>query len=42
MTGLIGRWRDALSLSKFLASHDLSGSLFVDSGSSAAEPRLPE
>ena len=42
MTGLIGCWGDALSLSKFLASPDLLGSLFVRSGSNAAEPRFPE
>ena len=42
MTGLIGCWGDALSLSKFLASHDLSGSLFMGSGSNAAEPRFPK
>ena len=34
MTGLIGSWGDALSLSKFLASPDHSGSFFVGSGSS--------
>ena len=33
---------DALSLSKFLGSPDLSGSLFMCSGSNAAEPRFLE
>ena len=42
MTGLIGCWEDALSLSKSLTSPDLSGSLFMGSGSNAAEPRFPE
>ena len=42
MTGLMGCWGDALSLSKFLASPCLSGSLFMGSGPIAAEPRFPE
>ena len=42
LTGLIGGWGDALSLSKFLASPDLTGSLFMCFGSNAAEPRFPE
>ena len=32
LTGLIGCWGDALSLSKFLSSPDLSGSLFMGFG----------
>ena len=42
LTGLIAHWGDALSLSKFLALPDLSGSLLMGSRSSAAEPRFPE
>ena len=42
MTCLIGCWGDALSRSKSLASPELSGSLFMGSGTNAAEPRFPE
>ena len=42
LTSLIACWGDTLSLSKFLASPYLSGSLLVGSGSNAAEPRFPE
>ena len=38
LTSLIACWGDALSLSKFLASPDLSGSLLMGSGSNAAYP----